>query len=84
MNKETNTELIGPFTLSEVLDLEKEMRVIDTFIPDSKMGYVWNAYQRILNTTEPQPCGCRSAAGLWIKAVDTIKQFLRDNDSSIK
>lgn len=81
MNNKTKEELIGGFTLSEVLQLEEEMRVIDTFIPDSKMGYVWNTYQRILNTTEPQPCGCRSAAGLWIKAVDTIKQFLRDNAS---
>ena len=81
MNNETKGELIGGFTLSEVLQLEEEMRVIDTFIPDSKMGYVWNTYQRILNTTEPQPCGCRSAAGLWIKAVDTIKQFLRENAS---
>jgi len=76
MNNETK---IGNYTISEVLELEERMRGIDTFIPDSMMGYVWSNYQKILNTTEPQPCGCRSAAGLWIKAVDTIKQFLSQN-----
>lgn len=76
MNNETK---IGNYTISEVLELEERMRGIDTFIPDSMMGYVWSNYQKILNTTEPQPCGCRSAAGLWIKAVDTIKQFLVEN-----
>lgn len=76
MNNETK---IGNYTISEVLELEEKMRGIDTFIPDSMMGYVWSNYQKILNTTEPQPCGCRSAAGLWIKAVDTIKQFLSQN-----
>ena len=76
MNNETK---IGNLTISEVLELEEKMRGIDTFIPDSMMGYVWSNYQKILNTTEPQPCGCRSAAGLWIKAVDTIKQFLSQN-----
>lgn len=76
MNNKTK---IGNYTIGEVLELEEKMRGIDTFIPDSLMGYVWSNYQKILNTTEPQPCGCRSAAGLWIKAVDTIKQFLREN-----
>ena len=81
MNNETK---IGNLTISEVLELEQKMKGVDTYIPDALMGYVWNSYQKILNTTEPQPCACKSATGLWIKAVDTIKQFLRDNDSSIK
>jgi hypothetical protein len=74
-----NESRIGNFSIGEVLELEEKMRDITTFIPDNQMGYVWSAYQRILNTTEPQPCGCRSASGLWIKAVDTIKQFLKEN-----
>lgn len=69
---------LGNLTIEEVLELEREMRDITTFIPDSKMDYVWRMYQKIQNTTEPKPCGCRSASGLWIKAVETINNFLKE------
>ena len=55
---------------------------IGNYLPDDKVGYVWSNYQKIANTTENQPCSCGSSAGLWKKAVDTIRTYIKENKDS--
>lgn len=78
MNNEE--QKIGSYTLEEFELLKKEMAAISNHIPDSMMGFVWDNYLKITNINEPRPCGCKSAAGLWIKAVDNIRKFIEKND----
>lgn len=78
MSEEIKT--IGPYTEAEYQQLKTEMAQISNHIPDSLMGYIWDNYLKVTNINEPRPCGCKSAAGLWIKAVDNIRKFIDDND----
>jgi hypothetical protein len=69
------------FTSEEFLEMKQILSQITTRIPEDKMPYIWDKYLRITGTQEPKPCGCQSAAGLWIKAIDTIRKYISDNDN---
>lgn len=65
-----------PFTQQEFIDLDYTMQSITNHLPDNKMGYVWSNYNRIRGVNETQPCGCASAAGHWLRAVNELKQWI--------
>lgn len=51
---------------------------ISTYIPKHLMSSVWQTYKVISGSKEPQPCSCKSSAGLWRKAMDTIREYVRE------
>ena len=59
----------------EIIELANS---ISTYIPKDKMGLVWETYKRISGSREPQPCSCPSSAGLWRKAMDTIRDYANE------
>ena len=65
-----------PYTEAEYIELVEVIQSIHTHIPNDRMGWVWSNHNKILNTTEGQPCACGSAANHWIRAVNTIKDFV--------
>lgn len=67
------------YSNEEFLNLVKTMEGITTHIPEQTAGYVWNNYKHISSSNENQPCMCGSSAGLWRKAVDTIRTYIKDN-----
>lgn len=67
------------YTPEEFNRLKEMLGVINTHIPTELASEVWNNYKRIQNSTEPQPCSCGSSASLWRKAVDTIRNYVKDN-----
>jgi hypothetical protein len=69
-------ERFYPYTPLEYAELKEIIQSISTHIPTDRMGWVWNNHNRILNTKEPQPCSCGSAAGHWRRATDTIRSFV--------
>jgi hypothetical protein len=69
------------FTEEEFIEMKEILSQITTRIPEDKMGYIWDRHLRITETQEPRPCSCQSAAGLWIKAIDTIRKYISDNDN---
>ena len=68
------------FTPEEWTNLQLVMNSIHHNIPESVVGVVWNAYQRIEKTNEKQPCSCQSTAKYWIKAVEVIRNFISEQD----
>ncbi len=70
-----------PYTEEEFKELKSVIDSITTHIPNDKMGYIWNNHNKILNTKEPTPCSCGSAAGLWNRATQTIREFVRSKES---
>ena len=66
------------YTSEEYEELKGFITTLGMNLPEDKMTYVWYNYRRITNSTEPQPCGCQSAAGLWIKAIDTIRNYVKE------
>ena len=67
----------APYTQMEFNELKTVLESITTHIPNDKMGWVWSNYLKVTNTREPQPCSCGSAAGHWRRAVEGLKDFVK-------
>jgi hypothetical protein len=67
------------YTNEEFKSLVELLDTIGNYLPEDKVGYIWSNYQKIANTTEGQPCNCGSSAGLWAKAVNTIRIYIAEN-----
>jgi hypothetical protein len=65
-----------PYTEAEFNELKSIMETILTHIPNDKMGWVWSNHNKINNSNETQPCSCGSAASHWIRATNTIRDFI--------
>ena len=65
-----------PYTEAEYKELKEIMNNITTHIPNDRMGWVWGNHNRILKTNEAQPCSCGSASNLWLRAANTIRDFI--------
>lgn len=70
-----------PYTEEEYVELKSVSDIISSHIPNDKMNYIWNNHNKILNTHEPTPCSCGSASKHWIRAVNTIKQFIEEKEA---
>ena len=66
-----------PLTESEYLELKDKIQSIKDYLPEMLLSYVWNTYKTITKSVENQPCGCKSAAGLWRKAVDVLQDYIK-------
>jgi hypothetical protein len=67
------------FTEEEYQQLKDLVARTKDYLQDGDLTLVWNSYKKITNSQENQPCGCGSAAGLWKKAVDNIKEYVTQN-----
>ena len=68
------------YTKEELKELREIIGSITNRIPQDKVSYIWNNYKRISGDKAPQPCTCKSSAGLWGKALQTIQTYLRGLD----
>jgi hypothetical protein len=68
------------YTYEEIAELKDFITNLGMNLPEDKLTYVWSNYKRILNVEETQPCSCQSSSGLWIKAVDTIRNFIKTQE----
>jgi len=66
-----------PYTQAEYIELVEVIQSIHTHIPNDRMNWVWANHNKISGTNEGQPCSCGSAANHWIRAVNTIKDFVK-------
>ena len=71
-----------PYTEAEYKELKEVIDSINSYIPNDRMGWVWSNHNKILNTKEGQPCSCGSASGHWIRAVQTIRDFVKKVESN--
>jgi len=67
------------YTNEEFIELVEFAASISTHIPENKAGYVWHNYKKISGSNENQPCMCGSSAGLWRKAMDGIREYIKTN-----
>jgi hypothetical protein len=64
------------YTEQELVELKEVIGGITDRIPQDKVSYIWNNYKKISGDKANQPCTCKSSAGLWGKALETIKTYL--------
>jgi hypothetical protein len=65
------------YTEEEYKELKEFITNLGMNLPEDKLNYVWENYKRITGSTEQTPCSCQSSSGLWIKAVNTIREFVK-------
>ena len=71
------TTIYHPYTQAEYLELKETFeKNVTNYLPDHLAGWAWNNYKLISGSRENQPCNCGSSAGLWRKAVETIRGFI--------
>jgi hypothetical protein len=70
------------YTVEEFSSLKQTLDSIGNYLPDDKIGYIWDNYKKISGSNENQPCTCSSASSLWKKAVDTIRNYIKDNQDN--
>jgi len=69
------------YTNEELKELKEVIGSITNRIPQDKVGFIWNNYKRISGDKSNQPCTCKSSAGLWGKALETIRTYLGGLDA---
>jgi len=67
------------FTEEELVKLKETMEGIGSYLPTDKTSYIWSNYIKITGKPEPTPCTCKSSGRLWAKAIDTIRDYLKNN-----
>lgn len=64
----------------EYKELKEVLEGITTHIPEHRMGYIWNSYNKVSGDSKgPQPCACASAAKYWRQAVDELRAYVKSN-----
>lgn len=71
-----------PFTKEGFGDLVRLSNDITTHVKQEHIGPVWDSYQAIIGEKISRPCTCASAAGEWKRAVDTIRDYIKNNSES--
>ena len=66
----------APFSDEEFTLMVADMKLIGSYLPEHQMGIMWDRCTRIRGQKENQPCGCKSAGGLWAKCVEDINNFI--------
>ena len=60
--------------------LKDEINKIGNNLPEHLAGWIWDNYKHITGTNEGQPCTCGSSGTLWKKAVDEIRNYIRQRE----
>ena len=60
----------------DILKLKSILSEITDYIPEKHMRDIWRACNIIRGERVPQPCGCPSAAGNWIRCINDLRNFL--------
>ena len=67
------------FTQEELTELKSVIETIGSYLPKDKTNYIWSNYIKIKGKPEPTPCTCPSSGKLWGNAINTIKEYLKNN-----
>ena len=66
------------FSEEELVELRKVIDSIGAYLPENKTHFIWSNYTKITGKPEPKPCSCPSSGKLWKKAIDTIREYLKN------
>ena len=67
-------------TQEQFKELKGVIESITTRIPYEKAGYIWSTFNHLRNENEPEPCMCKSSVGHWVRAIDFLREYIKNND----
>jgi hypothetical protein len=68
--------VLHPLSQEEFDELKQKLGGIRNHLPDNMMSYIWSNFNKIRGVSEPQPCGCASAAGHWLRAINELRAWV--------
>ena len=71
-----------PLNYEQYLEAKQRVEPIIEFIPENQLNWIWNTYKSISGSIENQPCACGSSAGLWGKAVNVIREWIKQMEQT--
>lgn len=69
-----------PLTEDEFTELKGFLDNLGHNLPTDKTNYVWNNYNAIRRMSEKQPCNCGSAASMWKRAIDELREWVKERE----
>lgn len=74
----TQPNTYAPFTYEEFVVIRAEMETIGNYLPSDATAQrkLWENCTRIRGKSEPQPCTCKSSAGLWARCIEDTRAFI--------
>lgn len=60
----------------ELTELKSVLGTIRNRLPENQASYIWNTFNKIRGEHEVQPCMCQSSAGHWVRAMDTLRNYV--------
>ena len=67
----------APMNLEQFQQLQSQLEGIKNHLPENLMGPFWTWCNTIRGERINQPCGCKSAGGLWSRCVDDLRNFVK-------
>jgi hypothetical protein len=64
-------------TTEELEGLKEDLKRIKNHLPEDMMGKFWTLCNKLRGERAPQPCSCRSSAGLWGRCVEDLRQAVK-------
>lgn len=69
--------------MTELQEIKEGLDKIGGWIPTEMTGWVWNNYKKLANSNENQPCNCGSAAGHWKRAVEFLREWVKQQEANV-
>jgi hypothetical protein len=69
-----------PLNLEEFQKLKSVVDSITTHVPTNHTTYLWSSFNIIRGMSERQPCNCGSAANHWRRAVEGLKEWIKERE----
>ena len=65
------------YSEEEFTELKTFVEGLGSYLPTDKTHYIWSNYVKIKGKSEPKPCTCPSSGKLWAKAIQTIRDYIK-------
>jgi hypothetical protein len=67
-------------TEEQIIKLRNDLSIVGNYLPENLLGEFWNYCNLIRGERAPQPCTCKSSAGLWGNCVQTLRDYIKAVD----
>jgi hypothetical protein len=71
-------EVIAPLSREEYQRLKDVIRNVNQHLPENQAPFVWDMFNRLRGMNETRPCTCASAGSHWARAVEHLRNWLKD------
>lgn len=68
----------SPLSIDEFKSLSDKLTEVKDYLPEHYLSEFWRLCNLIRGERAPQPCSCRTSAGLWGNCVQTLRNFVNE------